>query len=514
VALSAPQQIRLATIADAADLRLDPHHYLLYASVKEVVEGIQPAMTLAPPLVTSIQNGINLPQAAYAADEASDYLYASVGAFSQFVFQPGRSQPLKPPDTFRYPILLEQGVPQPDEVWVTRSGTPGIAWAAQWAPDPGPRIVPSGFLIRLRLDADLISPTYLAAILNHPIWRVWSASLAGGKRQRNLSQEHVAAIAVPVMSPSIQAKVGTLYTAALNEIELVLNSDVSIQGMCDDVLRTTGRLAFKSLDRHRLTFDEVPLAACVASPDLRLDARFHRGDIRASQELLNNTPTIQLRRLMNSNLIKGRQPVFLDEDASDGGAVVATSSIQGGQVQDDLLKLTAEETVIAAGMHKVHHGDLLLTMDGEGSIGKVAVYRRRDPAVTDSHIGIIRLLDPSHADALACFLNSSLGQAQIEMVISGSTGQTQLRRDDVHRLKVPRAILDSARVIGSQYMKGLGDYVPITTRVRRHICRAEAAISQCLLRADLDDKARAYMEAAADEDALMKLLGSLKPSMF
>jgi hypothetical protein len=77
-----------------------------------------------------------------------------------------------------------------------------------------------------------------------------------------------------------------------------------------------------------------------------------------------------------------------------------------------------------AGIRQIRQGDILIAMDGEGSIGKAAVFSGDYVAVPDSHLGILRL-GPELAWALACYLNSSLGQAQIELAISGS-GETNV----------------------------------------------------------------------------------------
>jgi hypothetical protein len=514
MALTSAHRIALTTVAEGTEARLDPHYYCLFTGVKEIVEGFSDAMPLTEPLIDSVRNGVNLPQAAYATDEEADYLYASVGSFSMFSFQPSRSQPLRSPDTFHYSVSLDQEALTSDEMVITRSGTPGIAWAVRSVPEAGFQIIPSGFLIRFRFGPIISDPVYIAAILNHPIWRVWSSALAGGKRQRNLSQEHLSAMRIPILSPGSQAQVASTYTNALLDVDQILGSNVSIQSLCDGTLRQLAGLNIKSLSRSRFSFDEVPLSACIATSNVRIDARFHRNDVRESLASIEEESSIELRRLMKMDVLKGRQPTFLEDGASGGGAVVATSSIQGGRVQEELLKLTSEEAVDGAGSRQVRDGDLLLAMDGEGSIGKATVYRRAQPAITDSHVAIIRLVDPLNADAIACFLNSSLGQAQIEVSISGSTGQTQLQRADVHRLRVPLRILDNAGPIGERYIGSLAAYEPITRQVRRRICQAQATITDYLLEASISKHARRRVKAIANEDALIEVMARLKPNMF
>jgi hypothetical protein len=240
-----------------------------------------------------------------------------------------------------------------------------------------------------------------------------------------------------------------VYVEALEDIDAILASDVSIRALCDDLLTEVEELAIVPLYRQRFTFDRVALSACLASPAARLDARFHRSDVRASLAALDEVRTVRLRTLMRDDVVKGKQPKFLDDGATGGGRVVATASIQAGQVQDALLKVTIEDAVAHAGPRMVQSGDILVAMDGEGSIGKAAVYRSDEPAITDSHVGLLRLVNPDHVDAVACFINASLGQAQIEVSISGATGQTQLSKDDLHNLRIPLALLKDAAIIPS-----------------------------------------------------------------
>jgi type I restriction enzyme M protein len=205
----------------------------------------------------------------------------------------------------------------------------------------------------------------------------------------------------------------------------------------------------------------------------------------------------------------------LDNDDHGGAAVIATATIQAGQVADEQLKRTSEHAIATAGSRRVRNGDVLITLDGEGSIGKAAVYRREYPAITDSHVGVLRPRDPKHSDAIACFINSSLGQAQIEMSISGSTGQTQLAKDAVQDLRVPICVLENSRQIGKIYVEGLKEYVPTTRQVRRILCDCEASISAIILgHSTMTQKTRQALQRLTSSDAMLTLFDRLRPSMF
>ncbi len=154
-------------------------------------------------------------------------------------------------------------------------------------------------------------------------------------------------------------------------------------------------------------------------------------------------------------------------------------------------------------------------MDGEGSIGKAAVFEGDYTAIPDAHVGLIRCEHESIANALACFINSTLGQAQIEKWISGSTGQTQLLTSDLIGLKVPWDVIANATAIEREYRAGLRTFVKVTERVRRILAVGSAAASGVLTSSDtLDPMANRFLSSLDGADDLVGLLNVLRPEMF
>jgi hypothetical protein len=508
-------RIALSDVATTSELRIDAHHYLLSDQVREVINGIASGLPIASPVATSIANGINLPEAAYQLEADSEWAYVSVGAISQFALRLERTVSLKDPESHAYGIDVAAAAGVPGELWITRSGTPGIAWAFE-APDSELHLIPSGFVIRISLDPRVFNPVYVAAVLNHPVWRIWSASLSAGKRQRNLSQEHLAQLRIPLLAMNEQDAVAHRYAEGLEEISNLLAEGQSFRDVTDKIVHGATALKFPPLKLSPLTFDRIDLRACADSPLLRVDSRFHRQEVRDVISGLEDAECVRLGDLLRNGIVKGQQPAILSvDDPENDYRVIATVALQAGQVVSELTKPTTEDQIDAAGDRLVGTGDLLVTMDGEGSIGKVAVFDGEYSAVTDSHVAILRLKDQSFGNAIACFLSSSLGQAQIELLTSGSTGQTQLSKDDLAALRIPRVALAKSETISEQFSAAVVRYEALTRRVRRVVCEHSAVVSQYLIDSDaLAPTAKAYLADKREPESLLALLDALRPDMF
>jgi type I restriction enzyme M protein len=99
--------------------------------------------------------------------------------------------------------------------------------------------------------------------------------------------------------------------------------------------------------------------------------------------------------------------------------------------------------------------DILLTSTGLGTIGRLDILERDVPCMTDGHVTILRVKDPTCISPryLLYYLRSTFGQMQMERYTVGSTGQTELNRDDVKRIMVifPKTVRSQEVLIKSGY---------------------------------------------------------------
>ena len=295
-----PTLVDLQQIGKTTELRIDAHYFSLLDPIQKITQTIIEKIPLTAPPFGRIQNGINLPETAYEIDQDDPaYRYVSVGAISQFALRPDRATPLRSPDDYAYEVDLQSIACREDEVLLTRSGTPGVAWPVTSNIGEGPCLIPSGFVIRAQCPPGILDAHYVAAVLNHPVWRVWSAGLAAGKRQRNLSHDHLAQIFLPALPYPEQVKIGERYRSCLANIERLLSENPSIRADCDSVLRDHLSVSINSLEVGAFSFDTVSILACANSPIIRMDSRFHRSEVRAVVAPLDSVPHTSLVQLQS-----------------------------------------------------------------------------------------------------------------------------------------------------------------------------------------------------------------------
>jgi hypothetical protein len=513
--LAFDRTVALTEVGTTRELRIDSHFHLLSAKVSPLVHGVRKGCFINRPTFATVENGKNIPRQAYDITlDDPEFLYVSVGSLSQFAIQLDAAVPLKSPKVFVYDFSLSESAFKRTEVLLTRSGTPGIAWADRNNGND-PKIIPSGFVIRIDCDKSGFDPVYLAAILDHPAWRVWSSGLAAGKRQRNISQEHLAQIRIPLLTKALQDRIAAQHDQCLRTITEILQEEVNLRTVADEVLASCG-IEVAKLSLADLTFDKVSLAQCARSSTLRIDARFHRSDLQSTLINLQGRDCVSLESLLLEDLCKNSQPTILpvEEEGCDG-RVVATGSIQAGQVVFELTKFTTDEDIENAGRCRIAVYDVLVTMDGEGSIGKAAVFEDDYPAVPDSHVGILRFSSADIAFAVSCFLNSSLGQAQFLSSTTGATGQTQISRADLLGIQIPRSVLTNASGLALGYRNKLRVYESPIKRTRRTMCKAASVNTATLLSSDaFDIHASRWLTTMQDEEKLLRLLSILVPAMF
>lgn len=461
-------------LANSPHTRLDVRYHTLSAVVRPILDAIRSAVPMSS-IVTTANNGVNLPASAYADDVGdADALYLSVGAMSQFALRSDACTPLLAADGVLKGtrLSLRDVSTADDELLITRSGTPGIAWPGSCS--SGELLtVPSGFVIRAKVrEWDTVA---LAAVLNHPVWRLNSLALSAGKRQDNISQATLRAVPLPDFNPDDQAEIRRVYLEALGEIEAIAAED-RLAATCDRILSETVGLVSPALPRGGIAQQVVSLLDVARAPVLRIDNRWHGTANRSVRQaiLADSSP---LGSTLAALPLKGRQPSYLDEPDGDGAFAIATSTIQMGQLALDSLKPVLLESIARS---PVDPGSLIVAMDGDGSLGKAAVVPDSDLHLArDSHVAKLDVVNGADmAFTLACWLNSTWGLVQTAGLMMGSTGQTQLRPIDLASVLVSNRVLASSSAIASAYRDALNYVDTPTRRARKAICRSSAEVSR------------------------------------
>ena len=190
------KEISLRDVAKERNIRIDQELYIAQEKFNEFIAQFDKVKPLGSFLI-ALRNGVDYKASFYSQSSNTGILYLSVNQISS-----GFGHYLNLTDAKFLEIDLKdlEVVVSLGDVVLTRSGTPGIAWAAtedvlsQWD-----AVVPSGYTHLLTVDTSEMNPQFLATYLNSPPVRMLTKAAASGKDQPNLAQDYIKAIPVPII---------------------------------------------------------------------------------------------------------------------------------------------------------------------------------------------------------------------------------------------------------------------------------------------------------------------------
>lgn len=233
-------------------------------------------------------------------------------------------------------------------------------------------------------------------------------------------------IAPPYLADMLVPRFGVLE----DKVDQVIERSVQLESDAAEISRGAEQILLSALNLIDW-FPPEPLAFTAPASAVfatgRLDAQYFRPLFADVEERLNATGrAAELGSILTTNA-RGRQPVY-----DDAGLPVINSK----HVRTNRVILSDNRTAVENGSPVViGNGDVLLNGTGVGTIGRAAPYLHTNPALPDNHVTVLRTerLDPVY---LAVFLNSPLGQWQIERHIRGSSGQIELYPNDIARIVI------------------------------------------------------------------------------
>jgi len=275
-------------------------------------------------------------------------------------------------------------------------------------------------------------PEFLAAFLNGKYGQAQlQRRVRGSSGQVELYPLDILEVSVWRASAALTARVCKLYATSFEK------RDAASRRMAepgDLLLAELGLLGWTA--PQPLSFTASANSAFTAE---RIDAQFFRplfAEVNA--KLLATGSACELGSILSTNA-RGRQPQYSD----DGLPVINSKHVRTNRV----ILVDNRSATDAGSPIVIETGDVLMNGTGEGTIGRAAPYLHNRRALPDNHVTVLRTdrVDPVY---LAVFLNSPLGQWQIERHIKGSSGQVELYPSDIARIMVweaPEAVQQSVR---------------------------------------------------------------------
>ena len=207
--------IDMEKIGREQNFRLDHMRYIGEEKFSEFISQFDEVKPFGV-YISDISNGQDVSKDCYS-DADTGILYLSVNQISSGIFGKLNLADAKQLDIDIKDIKVKV---EPNDILITRSGSPGIAWLAtkeflsQWD-----IVVPSGYVQVIRLKKDSINPKFIVAYLNLPPVRMLTTSYACGKDQFNLSQEYIKHIPIPRLSPEIEKEFINLSEGFQNKMQ-------------------------------------------------------------------------------------------------------------------------------------------------------------------------------------------------------------------------------------------------------------------------------------------------------
>jgi restriction endonuclease S subunit len=274
-----------------------------------------------------------------------------------------------------------------------------------------------------------IAPEYLAILLQSRFGRLQIERLKRGAVQMGLILEDMDQLVVP--------RFKLLETRIADTVKLAkLSDDAAQDGMASSDAKLASALGLAAWSPPEpLTYSASCKAAFGAG---RLDAQFFSprydelfAHIKATGQ------AVRFKDILSTNA-RGNQPVYADA----GLAVINSKHVRANRIEsaDQRLADPSEANVL------IEEGDLLLNGTGVGTIGRAAPWLSKSKAIPDNHVTVLRAkgLDPIY---LSVFLNSRIGQMQVERHTRGSSGQVELYPSDIAEFMIWHAPDETQKAI-------------------------------------------------------------------
>ncbi|OPY85491.1 MAG: EcoKI restriction-modification system protein HsdS [Smithella sp. PtaU1.Bin162] len=189
-----------------------------------------------------------------------------------------------------------------------------------------------------------------------------------------------------------------------------------------------------------------------SSESLRLDAEYFQ--VEKLLEKIRRLKTVKLSR-GSIWITQGPNPKF----STEGIPCLTGRNIADGTLNFNDSDMVNQKEFEKLSRFKLRKNDLIITLKGAGSTGKIAIYYSDQKAIFSRNLGLIRLNDMLSPFAAFVYLTSSVGQSIIDRGVTGGTGQLTLSTSYLKDLAIPKFNDSFCRILSELmilHFNGLG----------------------------------------------------------
>lgn len=278
----------------------------------------------------------------------------------------------------------------------------------------------ASYLVRFRTNEDSLLPETLVAFLNckYGVAEVKRRSRQS-INQTNVNPEEVKHILIPLLCMQLQERIAELFERGYRCLE---DANRMMERAENQLLAELGLANWSPPEP--LTFTASASQVSIAN---RIDAQYFRPLFSEIDNRLRETGrAVDLGTILTTNA-RGRQPHYSEE----GLPVINSKHVRTNRVLFENNRSALEDGSPVV----IQRNDVLINGTGVGTIGRVAPFLHDVDALPDNHVTVLRT-DRVDSVYMSVFLNSPLGQMQIERHIKGSSGQLELYPSDIAQVRI------------------------------------------------------------------------------
>lgn len=304
----------------------------------------------------------------------------------------------------------------------------------------------------IKSNADIINSEFLMKYLNSKLGQLIFSKLQHVSSQPNINTTEISKIQIILPKKELQDNIIKKLKPYKDKIEKIDNDMKSIKNNIDDIIPRLLDIENKKINYFFSSGRENTTSFFIPFDEVkdRLHFSFYHPKIKIKKKFMNSFSTTKIKDIVTIPVKRGQQPTYSQE----GVIVIKTVDLRNGKINYNL-KVSEDFFNRYPNAHIIKN-DILVASTGTGSIGKVDVYDRDEPAMVDGHISIIRLKEGFNPYFIAYFLRSTLGRIQFDRLWTGSSGQIEIQPNDLEDFVVPD---NSSEGIPTEIQKEITDKI-------------------------------------------------------